>query len=44
MASTSYGVNDALAVKLWAKELAHEAVKATEIYPLIGPNANSVIQ
>jgi N4-gp56 family major capsid protein len=44
MASTSYGVNDALAVKLWARELAHEAVKATEIYPLIGPNANSVIQ
>jgi len=44
MASTSYGVNDALAVKLWAKELAHEAVKATEIYPLIGQNANSVIQ
>jgi len=44
MASTSYGVNDALAVKLWAKELAHEAVKASEIYPLIGPNANSVIQ
>jgi N4-gp56 family major capsid protein len=44
MASTSYGVNDALAVKLWAKELAHEAVKATEVYPLIGPNSNSVIQ
>jgi len=44
MASTSYGVNDALAVKLWAKELAHEAVKATEIYPLIGPDSNSVIQ
>jgi N4-gp56 family major capsid protein len=44
MASTSYGVNDALAVKLWAKELAHEAVKATEIFPLIGQNSNSVIQ
>ena len=44
MASTSYGVNDALAVKLWAKELAHEAVKASEIYPLIGQNSNSVIQ
>src|SRR5215813_9919562 len=44
MASTSYGVNDALAVKLWARELAHEAVKATEIYPLIGANSNSVIQ
>jgi N4-gp56 family major capsid protein len=44
MASTTYGVNDALAVKLWAKELAHEAVKATEIFPLIGANSNSVIQ
>jgi len=44
MASTSYGVNDALAVKLWSRELAHEAVKATEIYPLIGQNSNSIIQ
>jgi N4-gp56 family major capsid protein len=44
MASTSYGVNDSLTVKLWAKELAHEAVKATEVYPLIGANSNSVIQ
>jgi N4-gp56 family major capsid protein len=44
MASTTYGVNDALAVKLWAKELAHEAVKATEIFPLIGQSSNSVIQ
>jgi N4-gp56 family major capsid protein len=44
MASTSYGVNDSLTVKLWAKELAHEAVKATEIYPLIGQDSNSVIQ
>src|SRR6266436_6647069 len=44
MASTSYGVNDALAVKLWARELAHESLKASEIFPLIGPNANSVIQ
>ena len=44
MASTSYGVNDTLAVKLWARELAHEAVKASEIFPLIGPTSNSVIQ
>lgn len=44
MATTSYGVNDTLAVKLWAKELAHEAVKATEIYPLMGTDSNSVIQ
>jgi len=44
MASTTYGVNDSLAVKLWARELAHEAVKATEIYPLLGDSANSIIQ
>ena len=33
---TKYGVNDALAVKLWSKQLAVEALKATEIAPLIG--------
>lgn len=44
MAMTSYGVNDTLAVKLWAKELAVEALKATEIFPLVGTDANSVIQ
>lgn len=36
MAITKYGVNDALAVKLWARSLAVEALKATEIAPLIG--------
>src|SRR5262249_17073326 len=44
MATTSYGVNDTLAAKLWGRELAHEAVKASEIYPMIGPTANSIIQ
>lgn len=44
MAYTSYGVNDALAVKLWSKKLAHEALKATEIAPLIGDDSNSIIQ
>lgn len=44
MAYTSYGVNDALAVKLWSKYLAVEALKATEIAPLIGENSNSIIQ
>lgn len=29
MATTSYGVNNALAVKLWSKKLAHEALKET---------------
>src|SRR5215510_8646560 len=44
MATTSFGVNDTLTVKAWAKELAYEAVKATEIYPLMGQSSNSVIQ
>jgi len=44
MATTSYGVNDALAVKLWSKMLDSEALKATEIAPLIGDDTNSIIQ
>jgi N4-gp56 family major capsid protein len=44
MATTSYGVNDALAVKLYSKELAVEALKATEVAPLFGKSANSIIQ
>lgn len=43
MATTSYGVNDALAVKAWSKSLAHEASKATAIAPLIGTGKNSII-
>jgi N4-gp56 family major capsid protein len=43
MATTSYGVNDTLAVKLWAKKLAVEALKATPIAPLIGTSSDSVI-
>lgn len=44
MSYTSFGVNDALAVKLWSKKLAVEALKATEIAPLIGEDSNSIIQ
>lgn len=44
MATTSYGVNDALAVKLWSKKLAVEALKATSIAPLIGTSSDSIIQ
>ena len=44
MATTTYGVNDALAVKLWSQKLAVEALKATPIAPLIGKSANSIIQ
>lgn len=43
MAYTSYGLNDALTVKLWSKKLAHEALKATEIAPLIGEDSDSII-
>ncbi|MCA1298033.1 N4-gp56 family major capsid protein [Stappia indica] len=44
MSVTSYGVNDALAVKAWSKKLAHEASKATPIAPLIGTGDNSIIR
>jgi N4-gp56 family major capsid protein len=43
MSITSYGVNDALAIKLWSKKLDHEALKYTDIGPLVGDDANSVI-
>ena len=43
MSMTSYGVNDALAVKLWSKVLDHEALKYTDIGPLIGDDPNSII-
>ncbi len=44
MATTTYGVNDALAVKLWSKKLAVEVSKATAIAPLIGTSSNSIVQ
>lgn len=43
MATTSYPVGDALAVKLWSRTLEHEALKFTEIARLIGNDANSII-
>ena len=43
MATTNYGTNDALAVKLWAKVLAAEALKATKIRPLIGTRKSAII-
>lgn len=43
MSTTSYGVNDALAVKLWSKTLDHEILKYTDIARLIGDDANSII-
>ena len=44
MAVTTFGVNDALANKLWSKKLAVESSKATVIAPLIGTSTNSIIQ
>lgn len=43
MGTTSYPVNDALAVKLWSRVLDHEALKFTAIAPLIGRDENSII-
>lgn len=44
MAITTFGLNDALTVKLWSKSLDNEVLKYTDIGPLIGDDANSVIQ
>lgn len=43
MAVTRYGVGDALAAKRFARILAAEALVTTEIAPLIGESADSVI-
>jgi len=43
MALTTYGVGDALTAKRWAKVLAAETLVATEISPLIGESAGSII-
>ncbi len=44
MASTDFGVNDSLAVKLWSRTLSLQSLDATDIKPLIGDDENSVIQ
>lgn len=43
MSTTSFGVNDAMAVKLWAKMLAVAERDSLEIAPLMGDDANSII-
>ena len=43
MSYTSFGVNDALAVKLWAKNLTAAMRLNLDIAPLMGEDANSVI-
>ena len=44
MATTSYGVNDNLAVKLWAKKLFHEALAQTFFGRYMGEGSDSMIQ
>lgn len=44
MAVTSYGVNDSLTVKVWARDLDYEVKKGLEIAPLIGKGPNAIIQ
>lgn len=43
MAVTSYGVNDSLAAKRFARKLEAEMLVATEIGPLMGESADSII-
>lgn len=44
MAASSWGVNDALAVKLWSKKLFHEALKQTAMSKFMGEGSDSMIQ
>jgi N4-gp56 family major capsid protein len=44
MAQTSYGVNDPLAVKLWSKRLAVEALKQTWAAKFFGETSDALIQ
>lgn len=44
MATTSFGVNDALAVKLWSRSLAVAEREYLDIAPLIGEDEGSIIQ
>ena len=44
MTTTAYGVNNPLAVKLWAKKLFKEALKETYLYKFTGAGTSSIIQ
>jgi N4-gp56 family major capsid protein len=44
MAQTSYAVNNALTVKLWAKKLAVEALKETMFGKFVGTTSSSLVQ
>lgn len=44
MATTEYGLNHPLTVKLWAKKLIREALKETFISRFMGTSSNSLVQ
>lgn len=44
IATTEFGVNHPLAVKLYSKRLLHEALKETWVYKFIGTGSDSLIQ
>lgn len=44
MATSQYGVNHPLAVKLWSRKLFQEALKQTWMYKFMGKDAGSAIQ
>jgi N4-gp56 family major capsid protein len=44
MAVTDYPVNHPLAVKLWSRKLAREALKATQAFKFMGTSSNHLIQ
>ncbi len=44
MATTAFGTNHPLAVKLWSTKLFHEALKSTWINKFIGSSSDSLIQ
>jgi N4-gp56 family major capsid protein len=43
MAETSYAVGDTLTAKRWARGIESEALMATDIWPLVGEDADSII-
>lgn len=44
MATTQYGVNHPMAVKLWSRKLFREALKQTWLYKFMGESTSSAIQ
>ena len=44
MATTAYSVNSPEAVKLWSRQLAREALKATWFGKFVGDSSDSIVQ